>query len=1124
MSMKHVHLSLFLAILLCLGRVDAFAYDAQIDGIYYTFSFSDAEAEVTYYSDNYYSNSSAYSGNVVIPASVTYYGKPYNVTSIRSSAFSGCTGLTSVTIPESVTSIGSSAFYGCSGLTSINIPEGVTSIGSSAFSGCSGLTSINIPEGVTSIGSSAFYGCSGLTSINIPEGVTSISSYAFRGCSGLASITIPESVTSIGSSAFSGCSGLTSLSIGNGLKTINTNAFENCVSLSKIVIGCGLESVRDNAFKGCNKIASLEYHCKSANGSWFNCKESLVSLTIGDEVESVVGFKGCTNLTSVNVGSGLKTIHSSAFDGCSSLDSFSIGSGVEYIGDNSFRNCSSLSIISISNSVKTLRDNAFWGCSNLTTVSIGSGLETIQNNPFGSCDKLASIVVDKNNPKYDSRNSCNAIIVKESNSLIIGCKGTTIPNSVTSIGGYSFQACKSLTSINIPQGVTSIGDGAFIDCSGLTSITIPEGVTRIGDKAFQGTPWFDNQPDGLIYVGKVAYQYKGTMPNETTINIKDGTVGITDNAFNGCSGLVFVSIPNSVTSIGRGAFEGCSSLTSIDIPEGVTSIGYFAFKGCSSLTSIDIPEGVTRIDVGAFEGCSALSSITFPGSLKTIDGSILYGFNGRRGTSSLKSITVGEGAESFGGFPILENATITLPNSLTTIWSQAFEGCRNCTVRLGTGIKSISDAFYNTDDMTIYIYSFNRPNTAYHCFYWAQNCKSYVPFGRGDAYRSGSSLEGGYYWCSVTEMSYPSLTIGSSGYATYCANKALDFSEVEDVKAYVATDYQASTNTLLLSRVMKVSAGEGIIVVGKPGTYDIPECTTNIVYTNLLCGMDYPNYVSPTDGDYTNLFFTDEQSFLPIKDNTPFFAGSAYLYLPSDCFAGNDTIVNVCFDDVDDTVIIKEGGYIAPNVVTACPGGLGSSFSLDLRNGDSIVGVQFDLQLPEGVSLVTDSKGNYVASLSERKEDHVLSVNKISDNTYRFVAISMNNKAFTGTEGALLNVHVKVDENVALGDYEVKVMNTELTAADMSLINSVNKFSILTVKDAEPGDVNGDMKVSVTDVVSIIDDILNNTPSIFIRKAADVNGDNKVSVTDAVNVIDMILNEGKENHIKGHRQPTVEPQ
>ena len=144
-------------------------------------------------------------------------------------AFSGCSGLTSLTIPSSVTSIGESAFSGCSGLTSLTIPSSVTSIGESAFYGCSGLTSLTIPSSVTSIGESAFSGCSGLTSLTIPSSVTSIGESVFLGCSGLTSFTIPSSVTSIGWGAFCGCSGLTSIYVyTEKLPNMGSDVFAGC--------------------------------------------------------------------------------------------------------------------------------------------------------------------------------------------------------------------------------------------------------------------------------------------------------------------------------------------------------------------------------------------------------------------------------------------------------------------------------------------------------------------------------------------------------------------------------------------------------------------------------------------------------------------------------------------------------------------------------------------------------------------------------------------------------------------------------------------------------------------------------------------------------------------------------
>ena len=197
-----------LAAVLLLSAATASAHDFEVNGIFYNKNGDGTTVSVTYKGDSFNQYINEYSGSVTIPSKVIYKGKTYSVTSINELAFSYCSGLTAVKIPNSVTSIGNSAFYECSGLTAVEIPNSVTSIGNEAFYGCSGLTTVSIGNSVTSIGNYAFYECSGLTSVTIPYSVTSIGNGAFYECRGLTAVEIPNSVTSIGNYAFSGCKNL----------------------------------------------------------------------------------------------------------------------------------------------------------------------------------------------------------------------------------------------------------------------------------------------------------------------------------------------------------------------------------------------------------------------------------------------------------------------------------------------------------------------------------------------------------------------------------------------------------------------------------------------------------------------------------------------------------------------------------------------------------------------------------------------------------------------------------------------------------------------------------------------------------------------------------------------------
>lgn len=473
---------------------------------------------------------------------------PNNVTSIGNYAFESCSGFTSITIPSGVSIIGNGAFSGCSNLESINIPYGVTSINESTFKNCSSLLSITLPYTITTIEKEAFSGCSSLTSINIPNNVTTIGDMAFAGCSNLETIIFPQNVTSFGYRVLNGCTGLTSITCKIPTppalySTLDFSSFDiplyvpaGSVELYRsasiwgyfsdirviiIASGTGGPNVAWTLEDGGHLIISGTGNMNNWDNiddapSWSNY--TITSVTIEDGVTSIGtdAFFNCSSLSTISIPNSVTRIGSGAFNSCSNLSSITLPYGITQIEEMTFYGCSGLTSITIPNSVTHIRDYAFYRCSSLTSITIPNRVTNISNYAFFSCSGLASISVQTGNPKYDSRDNCNAIIETATNKLFVGCKNTTISNTITSIASNAFTNCSGLSSITIPNSVTSIGELAFYGCSGLTSITIPNSVTIIGRQAF--------------------FQ---------------------------CSSLASIEIGPSVTSVGTDVFRNCTKLKTV---------------------------------------------------------------------------------------------------------------------------------------------------------------------------------------------------------------------------------------------------------------------------------------------------------------------------------------------------------------------------------------------------------------------------------------------------------------------------------------------------------------------------------------------------------------------------------
>ena len=650
---------LLLAVLLC-GGTYAFAdYSVWQDSIQYGLQYdltayvSDAKTDIK---------------TANIPEKITYGNKDYTVTSIGRYAFSQCSSLASVVIPNSVTSIGDWAFNDCSSLASVVIPSSVTSIGESAFNGCSSLASVVIPNSVKSIENNAFYGCRSLASVDIPSSVTSIGESAFEDCSSLSSVVIPSSVTSIGRYAFKGCSSLLAYRLNSDytayvydagdsilaanipekityenkdytVTSIGKDAFYGCSSLHSVTIGGGVQSIAASAF--------VKYTDNYGSYTYINPKKVIwLGNTPPKGYENVKGkynyvsndsFTGLSNtkvypfLSSMFEKDGIKYVPTPSERTCYAIDcvydstaaNINIGKNVNYKGvelavkDIRPYTCYANKYVK---SVKvdysdTIPLYAFYGCEAITTANITA--KTIGASAFenSATKEAAKFEIKADKIASNAFTGCSKLedtVLGESlksigNSAFEDCaslRGITIPDSVTGIGDWCFSGCRSLAYAKIGAGVSVIPYEAFNNCKSLPEITIPKTVERIGNNVFHG-----------------CFALTDVTIADRETELKLGS-NVKSPMFSSCP-LKSVYIGGNITygttaNDGYSPFYRNTSLETVRITDKETEISENEFYGCTSLKSVSMGDGIDTIGKYAFSGCSALESFSFGTGLKSI--------------------------------------------------------------------------------------------------------------------------------------------------------------------------------------------------------------------------------------------------------------------------------------------------------------------------------------------------------------------------------------------------------------------------------------------------------------------------------------------------------------------------
>lgn len=613
-----------------------------------------------------------------------------NISTIDASAFEGCVNLTDINLSDKLTTINGLAFYN-TGLTEITVPASLTKITTASAAGknvgpfAGGvLRKVTFADGVTKSLQGMFMGTTSLEEVVLPKSLKTIDQNAFKDCSSLKKLSVGKSggenvldtVETINAGAFNGCSSLETLTLKNVAKidSSDTNrTFGGCTSLKKVSV-TGVTTT-DNTGK-----TTLS---TTIGTSAFKDNKALKEINL-DTIKTVSqeAFRGCgvaddgtdpATLTLNNV----NAIGALAFYGCGfkavqiprQLTSVATGkiNGVEY---GPFAG-GKLEIVSFGTLINTIPDNLCMNTTSLQKIelqSVKASLRTIGKNAFKGCTSVEEVTIPKG-------------ILTVSNSAFEGCSGLTdVTIAAKTINAKAFAECKNLKAVKMEEGVTTIQGMAFANTQ-ISAVTIPSTLTTAGTTK-EGT--IEKGPFAGTMIATVHGQTEDSTEAQEGATILPETKKIPDNLFLGCTSIIDVQIPETVTEIGQKAFKDASNVENVTFAvntetgkvKGVEKIGISAFDGCSSLQELVLPETVTEVLQGAFanEGALVKADMSRAASLKKWD---KESFKGDTALAEVVLPTAGgitaipDGA--FAGCTSLTGENLKIPKNIVTITANAFK-------------------------------------------------------------------------------------------------------------------------------------------------------------------------------------------------------------------------------------------------------------------------------------------------------------------------------------------------------------------------------------------------------------------------------------------------------------------